>query len=39
MYKIESKKLPNTRYYVTYSAAKADCKACGISIKCIKPVH
>lgn len=39
MYKIESRKLPATRYYHTYSAAVADCKVYCISTKCIKPVH
>lgn len=39
MYKIESSKLLATRYYTTYSAAKADCKVYGIKPSCIKPVH
>lgn len=39
MYKIEHKRLPNTRYYLTYNSAKADCKAYGFPLSCIKPVH
>ncbi len=39
MYKLQSRRLPATRYYQSYHAALADAKACGISARCIKPVH
>ena len=39
MYKIESKKLPNTKYCLSYAEAVFYCKVYGLRKSAIKPVH